>query len=86
MQFKRKHLLGLYDVTKEEIETILDNASLMKHILSQNSKKTPHLQGKSIITLFYENSTRTRMSFELAAKYMSEIGRASCRERVLLLV
>lgn len=71
MQFKRKHLLGLYGVSKEEIETILDNASLMKHIISQNSKKTPHLQGKSIITLFYENSTRTRMSFELAAKYMS---------------
>lgn len=71
MQFKRKHLLGLKDVSKEEIETILDSASLMKHILSQNSKKTPHLQGKSIITLFYENSTRTRMSFELAAKYMS---------------
>lgn len=71
MQFKRKHLLGLQGVTKEEIETILDNASLMKHILQQNSKKTPHLQGKSIITLFYENSTRTRMSFELAAKYMS---------------
>lgn len=71
MQFQRKHLLGLYDVTREEIETILDNASLMKHILKQNSKKTPHLQGKSVITLFYENSTRTRMSFELAAKYMS---------------
>lgn len=71
MQFKRKHLLGLKDVSKEEIETILDNASLMKHILNQNSKKTPHLQGKSVITLFYENSTRTRMSFELAAKYMS---------------
>ncbi|MBQ9625050.1 MAG: aspartate carbamoyltransferase catalytic subunit [Clostridia bacterium] len=71
MQFKRKHLLGLKDVSKEEIETILDNASLMKHILNQNSKKTPHLQGKSIITLFYENSTRTRMSFEMAAKYMS---------------
>ena len=73
MQFKRKHLLGLKDVTKEEIETILDNASLMKHILNQNSKKTPHLQGKSIVTLFYENSTRTRMSFELAAKYMSAV-------------
>lgn len=71
MQFQRKHLLGLCDVTKEEIETILDNASLMKHILNQNSKKTPHLQGKSIINLFYENSTRTRVSFELAAKYMS---------------
>jgi len=43
----------------------------MKYILLQKNKKTPHLQGKSIVTLFYENSTRTRLSFELAAKYMS---------------
>jgi aspartate carbamoyltransferase catalytic subunit len=43
----------------------------MKIILQSKSKKTPHLQGKSIITLFYENSTRTRLSFELAAKYLS---------------
>lgn len=71
MPFTKKHLLGLQDVSKDEIEYILENAQFMKHILNQNSKKTPHLQGKSIITLFYENSTRTRMSFELAAKYMS---------------
>ena len=43
----------------------------MKYVLSQKNKRTAHLQGKSIVTLFYENSTRTRLSFELAAKYMS---------------
>lgn len=67
----KKDLLGLQDLNAEEIGTILKNASTMKYILEKNSKKTPHLQGKSVVTLFYENSTRTRLSFELAAKYMS---------------
>ncbi|MCI8435946.1 MAG: aspartate carbamoyltransferase catalytic subunit [Clostridia bacterium] len=67
---KRKHLLGLKDITAEEIEEILDTAAEMKKLLNQNVKKTPHLQGKNITTLFYENSTRTRVSFETAAKIM----------------
>lgn len=67
----KKDLLGLQDLSAEEIGIILKNAATMKYILEQNSKKTPHLQGKSVVTLFYENSTRTRLSFELAAKYMS---------------
>lgn len=71
MSLKSKDLLGLKELTAEEIEYILKTAGTMKHILTSNNKKTPHLQGKSIITLFYENSTRTRLSFELAAKYMS---------------
>lgn len=71
MALKRKDLLGLRGVGAEEITEILDTARTLKSILDQNSKKTPHLQGKSIVTLFYENSTRTRMSFELASKYMS---------------
>jgi aspartate carbamoyltransferase catalytic subunit len=66
-----KDLLGLRGVPKEEIEEILLNAAQLKQVLMSSSKKTPHLQGKSIVTLFYENSTRTRMSFELASKYMS---------------
>lgn len=66
----KKDLLGLKDLSAEEIRYILKNAETMKYILLQNNKKTPHLQGKSVITLFYENSTRTRLSFELAAKYM----------------
>ena len=66
----QKDLLGLKDLSAEEIRYILKNAETMKYILLQNNKKTPHLQGKSVVTLFYENSTRTRLSFELAAKYM----------------
>jgi aspartate carbamoyltransferase catalytic subunit len=71
MNLKSKDLLGLKDISAEEILYILDTAKTMKYILSTNNKKTPHLQGKSIVTLFYENSTRTRLSFELASKYMS---------------
>ncbi len=71
MAIKRKDILGLRDLSQEEILEILDTAALMKYILQQNNKRTPHLQGKSIINLFYENSTRTRLSFELASKYMS---------------
>lgn len=66
----KKDLTGLCDATVAEINYILDSAAEMKKIVLQDSKKTSHLQGKSIITLFYENSTRTRLSFELAAKYM----------------
>lgn len=70
MNLKSKDLLGLRDISAEEIEYIINTAKTMKYILTSNNKKTPHLQGKSIITLFYENSTRTRLSFELASKYM----------------
>ena len=68
---KRKDLLGLNGVSREEITSILDEALEMRKIVRSDNKKTPHLAGKSIVTLFYENSTRTRMSFELASKYMS---------------
>ena len=71
MALQRKDLLGLKGVTAEEIKEILDTAAQLKPILATGSKKTPHLAGRSIVTLFYENSTRTRMSFELASKYMS---------------
>ncbi|HHW70724.1 MAG TPA: aspartate carbamoyltransferase catalytic subunit [Clostridiales bacterium] len=70
MALRRKDILGLRDLSLEEIDEILNTAELMKYILTQNNKRTPHLQGKSIVTLFYENSTRTRLSFELASKYM----------------
>lgn len=68
-----KDLLGLRGVSKEEIEEILSVAGHMKKLLKQGVKKLPNLQGKSVITLFYENSTRTRVSFELASKYMSAV-------------
>ncbi len=71
--FRHKDLLGIKELDADEIMYILEQAKTMKYILSQNAKKTPHLQGKSIVTLFYENSTRTRLSFELAAKYMSAV-------------
>ncbi len=71
MQLSSKDLLGLKYLSKEEIQLILDNAVTMKKIILGKSKKAPHLLGKSIVTLFYENSTRTRLSFELAAKYLS---------------
>lgn len=64
-------LLGLKDLSAEEIMGILTTAQQMKVLLSSNNKKAQHLAGKTVINLFYENSTRTRMSFELAAKYLS---------------
>ena len=67
----QKDLLGLQGMEREQLTQILDAADSMRRILDQNQKKVPHLQGKTIVTLFYENSTRTRLSFELAAKYMS---------------
>lgn len=67
----KQDLLGLKGMGAEEIKNILDTAKTMKIIVKQSNKKTPHLQGKTVVNLFYENSTRTRLSFELAAKYMS---------------
>ncbi len=70
MDFKRKDILGLQDLSAEEIELILDTAEPMKEILGRELKKVPTLRGHSVVTLFYEPSTRTRTSFELAAKYL----------------
>lgn len=67
----KQDLLGLRDLRAEEITHILDTAAEMKKIILSPNKKTTHLAGKTAVNLFYENSTRTRMSFELAAKYMS---------------
>lgn len=67
----KQDLLGLKDLSAEQIKHILDTAATMKEIVLSPNKKTPHLQGKTVVNLFYENSTRTRLSFELAAKYMS---------------
>ena len=67
---KKKDLLGLIDATKEEITEILDVAADMKRHLKEGDKNLPYLKGKTATILFYENSTRTRTSFELAAKYL----------------
>ena len=67
---KRKDLIGLIDLTKEELTELLDVASEMKAHLKAGEKNLSYLKGKTATILFYENSTRTRTSFELAAKYL----------------
>ncbi len=64
------HLLGIKDLSPEEIIRILDRADWMKNSVLKGPKKNNLLSGKCVITLFYENSTRTRLSFELASKYL----------------
>jgi aspartate carbamoyltransferase catalytic subunit len=68
---RRKHLLGLEDLSAEEITRILDSAEGMKAVFTRSVKKVPALVGKTVCSLFFENSTRTRTSFELAAKRLS---------------
>lgn len=68
---KRKDLLGIRDLRKEDIEIILNTAVPMKDIIRRDIKKVPTLRGKAMVTVFYENSTRTRTSFEAAGKYLS---------------
>ncbi len=70
MQLKSKDLLGMKELAAEEIGLILDTAQMMKVAMTSGNKKTSHLQGKSVVTFFYENSTRTRLSFEMASKFM----------------
>lgn len=67
---KRKDLIGLIDLTKEELSELLDVAGEMKALLKAGEKNLTYLKGKTATILFYENSTRTRTSFELAAKYL----------------
>lgn len=67
----KKDLLGLEELTKEEIELILSTADSFKEVSTREIKKVPALRGKTVVNLFYEPSTRTRVSFELAAKRLS---------------
>jgi aspartate carbamoyltransferase catalytic subunit len=69
--WQHHHILDLDDFTPEEIELVFQIANAMKEVLSRPIKKVPTLRGKTIVTLFYEPSTRTRVSFELAAKNLS---------------
>ena len=69
--WKKKDLIGIEELSKEEIELVVETAVNMKDILKRPIKKVPTLRGRTICTLFYEPSTRTRSSFELAAKYLS---------------
>jgi aspartate carbamoyltransferase catalytic subunit len=71
MSLSTKHLLGIRDLIPQDIQLILDTATQFKEVLQRPVKKVPTLRDVTIVNLFYENSTRTRMSFELAEKRLS---------------
>jgi aspartate carbamoyltransferase catalytic subunit len=71
MNLQSRHLLGLEGMSREDITLILDTAVSFKEVLERPIKKVPPLQGKTIVNLFFESSTRTRISFELAERRLS---------------
>lgn len=71
MQLSVKHLLGIRDLSEQDIQIILDTATQFKEVLQRPIKKVPSLRDVTIVNLFFENSTRTRISFELAEKRLS---------------
>lgn len=71
MKLNRKDILGLKDLTVDEINLILDTADNFRDLATRKRKKVPALQGRTVVNLFYEKSTRTRTSFEIAAKRLS---------------
>ena len=71
MPFDRKHILGLKELSAEEITLVLDTAESMKEVSERDVKKVPALRGVTVCNLFYEPSTRTRSSFEIAEKRLS---------------
>jgi len=71
MPLSSRHLLGLRDVPRGDIQEILDTAASFREVLERPIKKVPTLQGKTIVNLFYESSTRTRISFDLAERRLS---------------
>lgn len=70
-QWDRKHLLGIKDLSREELEHILDTAKGFEQISTRSIKKAPVLRGKVVVNMFFEDSTRTRISFTLAANRLS---------------
>jgi aspartate carbamoyltransferase catalytic subunit len=71
MRWQRKDLLGIRELSAEEIVFLLDTADAFKEVGTREIKKVPALRGKTIVNLFYEASTRTRTSFEIAGKWLS---------------
>src|SRR6185503_5926951 len=71
MTFTRKHLLGIRELDAGEITHLLDTAENFRDISRREIKKVPALRGRTVINLFFESSTRTRTSFEIAAKRLS---------------
>lgn len=70
-RLSQRHLLGIKDITKEDIELIFETADTFKDVLNRPIKKVPSLRDVTIANIFFENSTRTRLSFELAEKRLS---------------
>ena len=66
-----KHLLSVNQLSREDVTRILDTAESFREVGTRVIKKVPALRGRTVVNLFYENSTRTRISFELAAKRLS---------------
>src|SRR5690554_8154653 len=95
-QLSTRHLLGIKEITESDIQLIFNTADNFKEVINRPIKKVPSLRDITIANIFFENSTRTKLSFELAEKRLSadvvnfssgnssvkKIGRASCRERV----
>jgi len=71
MEWRRRHVLGLSDFRPEEMEFVIDTARSMEEVLTRDIKKVPALRGKTAVNLFFEASTRTRTSFEIAGKRLS---------------
>ena len=71
MEFNRKNIISIAELSADEILHILDTASSMKEVTSRNMKKVPTLKGITVVNLFFEPSTRTRSSFEIAEKRLS---------------
>ncbi|RKY33236.1 MAG: aspartate carbamoyltransferase [Candidatus Omnitrophota bacterium] len=71
VNWQKKHILGIKDLTRQEIEVVFNLAASFKELSQREVKKAPALRGKTVINLFFESSTRTRTSFELAAKRLS---------------
>jgi len=71
MEWRRRHVLGLSDFHPEEMEFVIDTARSMEEVLTRDIKKVPALRGKTVVNLFFEASTRTRTSFEMAGKRLS---------------
>ncbi|MGD2116451.1 MAG: aspartate carbamoyltransferase, partial [Acidobacteriota bacterium] len=74
MPWTRKDLLGIAELSAEEIRTILDTAESFREVAERPIKKVPTLRGKTVVNLFFESSTRTRSSFEIAEKRLSADG------------
>src|SRR6476619_6411902 len=70
-KLSQKHLLGIKDITKEDIELIFETADNFKDVINRPIKKVPSLRDITIANIFFENSTRTKLSFELAQKRLS---------------